>query len=37
KWDSGDVKEQRPPESTLVYSKNIEIKENWDKELTLNF
>lgn len=36
-WDSGDILMQEAPEPTLIYKQGVEIKENWDKELQLNF
>lgn len=37
KWDSGNFDLQIEPEKTLFYSQPIDIKENWDKELTITF
>lgn len=37
KWDTGNFENKVPAESTLFYSKPIEIKANWDKELNINF
>jgi len=36
-WDTGDILMQEAPEPTLIYKQGVEIKENWDKELQLNF
>ena len=36
-WDTGDILLQEAPEPTLIYKQGVEIKENWDKELQLNF
>lgn len=36
-WDTGDVINQTPPEPTLIYKKDVEIKDNWDKDLQLSF
>lgn len=36
-WNTGNVDTQTAPEKTLLYRKDIKIKENWDKELQLIF
>lgn len=37
RWNTGNVDTQTAPEKTLMYSGEIKIKENWDKELQLSF
>lgn len=37
KWDTGNIYTKQEAEACLMYKKNVEIKENWDKELRLNF
>ena len=36
-WNTGNIDTQTAPEKTLLYKKDIKIKENWDKELQLIF
>lgn len=37
KWDTGSFYENREPEKNLVFIKSIDIKNNWDKDLQINF
>jgi hypothetical protein len=37
KWTTGSLENYQAVERTLLFSKPIEIKDNWDKEITLNF
>lgn len=37
KWTTGSLEKMREPEETRLFSKPIEIKDNWDKEITLSF
>lgn len=34
KWDTGDVLERRQPEPVQVYDQNIQIRSNWDLEMS---
>ncbi len=34
KWDTGSVAESRQPEPVVVYTNSIQIRSNWDMELT---
>jgi hypothetical protein len=37
KWTTGSLQEMLKPEATLLFSNPIELKDNWDKEITLSF
>ncbi|MCB9225681.1 MAG: Ig-like domain-containing protein [Chitinophagales bacterium] len=37
KWDTGNLKQGLEAEKMLFYNENVEIKDNWDKDLTINF
>lgn len=37
KWTTGNLEKGLAPEATLLFSKPIEVKDNWDKEIDLSF
>lgn len=37
KWSTGNLKQGLEAEKVLFYTESIEIKDNWDKDLTINF